>query len=102
AWREAAVAEPAALRAPADVLGELFLVERRHGAVLPLDSRDDQALPIRYGKRGKSQFLWQSNKLNPHPTIRPLRDLVERKHEQPRIGGKRGHEFSIREFHRRP
>src|SRR5882762_5538445 len=98
---ETDIGEPAALRALADVLGELLLVEGRHRPVLPLDSRDNQALPIRNGERGKDQFLWQSNKLDPDSPVRPLRHLFKRKHEQPCIGGKRRDEFSLREFHRR-
>src|SRR2546429_9009997 len=80
---EADVGEPAALRAPADVLGELLLVEGRHGAVLPLDSRDDQRFAIGYCQRHQGNTLWQRQELDTHPPIGPLRHLFERKYEQP-------------------
>src|SRR5438105_3113800 len=97
---EADIGEPAALRALAEVLGELFLVEGRHRPVLPPDSRNHQALSIRHRHGGKFYFLWQGNELNPHSAVGPLRDLLKRKHEQPAIGGKHHDKFPLREVHR--
>src|SRR6266850_2630141 len=80
---EADVGEPAALRALAEVLGKLLLVEGRHRPVLPLDSRDDQRFAVRDGNRNQRSTRRQGKKLNPDAAVGPLRDLVERKHEQP-------------------
>src|SRR5438874_2853109 len=97
---EADVGEPAALRAPADVLGELLCVEGRRGAVFPLDSRHDQRFAIGDCQRSQRNTRGYRQELDAHPAVSPLRVLVERKYDQPGIGAKRGHVFALRDVHR--
>src|SRR5690348_7394452 len=80
---EADVAQLAALRALADVLGELLRVQRLHRAVLALDAGDDERLAVAERDRRQLFLLRDRDQLHADPAVRPHRHFVEREEEQP-------------------
>src|SRR5579859_1602577 len=92
---EAHVAELAALRALADVLGELLRIQRLDRAVLALDAGDDERLAVGEGGGSERGLFRECEELNPDAAIWTLGHFVERKEEQARIGGKRRDELAF-------
>src|SRR6185436_7330020 len=71
---EADIADLAALRALAHVLGELLRVHRLRRAVLALDARDDERLAV--GGDDRSKFhVGKGNQLHADAAVRPFRDF---------------------------
>src|SRR5687768_8691456 len=103
---EADVAEPAALRALAHVLGELFLIERRRRPVLALDARDHERLAVAHPHGSEFLLVRQREELDADAAVRALGYLLGRENKQPRIRRERGNEFFVlherRHLRRRP
>src|SRR5882672_5626482 len=80
---EAHVADLAALRALAQVLGELLRIEGFDRPVLPFDPRDHERFAVgrRHGSEG--ELFRERKELHAHAAVRTLRNLLEREHQQP-------------------
>src|SRR4051812_29092444 len=87
---DAGLGQLAALRALAQVLGELLRAQRLDDAVLALDSGDHERLAVGRSDRRQADSRRQTYQLNSHPAVRPLGDFLEREHEQPGIGRQGG------------
>src|SRR3990170_3727184 len=93
---EADIAHPPALGALADVLGELPGIQGLGGPVLPLHARHDERFAVARAHRGELAALRQRDQLHADAAVGPLRDFIDWKEQQPRVGGQgcdKGHFF---------